>query len=209
MSSPYHQLLGFESYTIIASEHLDFLNAHWRKRFYVYLAMAQLIAGAILVDGNGAILLNGTESYCQYSSIDVHYEKLFTMQELSFPDRMSQHPNPLKITMIFTDNSENCIRIDDETISPKVGPYTKNFNVSKNTKIFLCIGSIEHMNKILNAPDHMRLLSVGIDPLMHLCTRENPTDPFEGDILMEMTLISSIHIHLSKSSDNSKIWTDQ
>lgn len=48
------------------------------------MAVSQLLAGAILVGGNQALLLNGVESYGRYPSTDAHFEKvLFAFIDLA------------------------------------------------------------------------------------------------------------------------------
>lgn len=179
--SPYRQLLAFESYTHITEEHLELLNAHWRKRPWMFMAVSQLLAGAVLVDGNQALLLNGVESYSRYPSIDAHFEKVQPTQESSIADLTSQYPNMLKITKLYVDNSEklvigtktlnilaiSSIRIDDSKIAPEVGPSTKQFTPSIRTRIFLSISSIQLANDTLNSSDG-KVLSVGMDALVHI-----------------------------------------
>jgi hypothetical protein len=87
--SPYRQILAFESYTQITEEHLELLNAHWRKRPWISMAFSQLLAGAVFVDGNQALFLNGVKSYNRYPSIDVHYEKVQRTQGSTIPDLTS------------------------------------------------------------------------------------------------------------------------
>ncbi|KAI8988045.1 hypothetical protein BDF20DRAFT_804306, partial [Mycotypha africana] len=142
--SPYRQILAFEEYRHITEEHLDLLNSHWRKRSYMFMITSQLLAGAILVDGSQALLLNGVKSYSRYPSIDAHFENVSSTQELSIPQLSSQYSNKLKITKINMDNSEklilgsktmnilviSSIRIDDSKIAPEVGPSTFNFTPS-------------------------------------------------------------------------------
>lgn len=142
------------------------------------MATSQLLAGAILVDGNQALLLNGVEAYCRYPSVDVHHENLTTTQESSVPELTSQYPNELKITKINVDKSEklilgsrtmnvlvvSSIRIDDAKLAPEVGPSTSNFSPSKNTQIFLASSSIKLANKILDDPSSLTLC----DPVSNL-----------------------------------------
>lgn len=66
-----------------------------------------MIAGAILVDGNNALLLNGVESYCRYPAIDAHYEKLSLAKQSSIPDHSSQYPNLLKIVKYILTSPKN------------------------------------------------------------------------------------------------------
>ncbi|KAG1040512.1 hypothetical protein G6F43_012274 [Rhizopus delemar] len=49
-NSPYSQLLAFDNYTIFNEEHLELLNAHWRKRPWMHLMVGHLLASSILVD---------------------------------------------------------------------------------------------------------------------------------------------------------------
>ena len=56
------------------------------------------------------------------------------------------------------------IRIDDSKLAPEVGPSTKNFTPSKDTRIFVSTSSIYLANKILKDPDSLKLS----DPLVHL-----------------------------------------
>lgn len=142
------------------------------------MVTSQLQAGAILVDGNQALVINGVESYCRYPSVDVHHENLSNTQESSIPDLCSQYPNQLKITTINVDKSEklvigsksmnvlvvSSIRIDDSKLAPEVGPSTKNFTPSKNTQIFLATSSIKLANKILDDPSSLTLC----DPVLNL-----------------------------------------
>ncbi|KAI8982056.1 hypothetical protein BDF20DRAFT_834710 [Mycotypha africana] len=178
-NSPYRQLLAFDNYTMLDEKHLELLNAHWRKRPWMYMMVGRLLASSILVDGSYALLLTGVESYCRYSSIDAHVEKV--PHQSSLPDLMSQYPNKLKITKILFDNSEklvigsntcnilaiSSIRIDDAKIAPEVGASTKKFSPSTNTRIFLSTTSIKKAMELFNASSD-RLLSLGADPLTHI-----------------------------------------
>lgn len=47
----------------------------------MYRVTSQLLAGAILIGGNQALLLNGVESYSRYPSIDAHFENVSNSQE--------------------------------------------------------------------------------------------------------------------------------
>lgn len=64
--------------------------------------------------------------------------------------------------------SISSIWIDDETISPEVGPSTKTFNVSSSTKLFLCNGYIEKVNRIMSSTDRQHVLPSGADYLLYL-----------------------------------------
>ncbi|KAG2233959.1 hypothetical protein INT48_009772 [Thamnidium elegans] len=88
--STYHQVLAFEEHRHITEKHLDLLNSHWRKCSFMYMATSQSLAGAILVDGSQALLLNGVDSYSRYPSIDAHFENISSTQESSIPQLSSQ-----------------------------------------------------------------------------------------------------------------------
>lgn len=149
-------MLAFGNYTTLNEEHLELLDAHWRKRSWMHLMVGRLLASSILVDGSHALLLNGVESYCRYSSLNAHFEK--ALHQSSLPDFNSQYPNKLKIAKILFDNSEklvirsntcnifaiSSIRIDDNKIVPEVGASTKNFTPSKNMQVFLSATSIKN-----------------------------------------------------------------
>lgn len=47
------------------------------------------------------------------------------------------------------------IRIDDSKLAPEIGPSTKNFAPSKNTRIFVSTSSIQLANKILKGPNRL------------------------------------------------------
>lgn len=123
----------------------------------MYMAMPQLLAGTVLVDGNQVLLLNGVELYGRYPSIDVHFENVLSIQESTIPSLSSQYSNKFKITKINVDKLEklalgpktmnllvmSSIRIDDSRLASEVGPSTKIFTPSKNTRVFLSTSSIQ------------------------------------------------------------------
>ncbi|KAI9351647.1 hypothetical protein BD770DRAFT_412834 [Pilaira anomala] len=74
--SLYGQILAFESYVYISEEQLQFLNAPWREKSWMFIAVSQLFSGAVLVDGNQALLINGVDPYSQYPSIDAHSDQV-------------------------------------------------------------------------------------------------------------------------------------
>lgn len=141
--------------------------------------VGRLLTSSIIVDGNHALLLNGVESYCRYSSIDAHFENV--PLQTSLPDFKSQYPNKLNITKISYDNFEkliigsntcnflaiSSIRVDEIKISPEVDASTKNFNPSTHARIFLSTTSIEDARKVINGSSD-QLLSMGADPLTYI-----------------------------------------
>jgi hypothetical protein len=62
-NSPYSQLLAFGNCTMLNEEHLELLNAHWRKRPWMHLMVGRLLASSILVYDSHALLLNGVVMY--------------------------------------------------------------------------------------------------------------------------------------------------
>jgi hypothetical protein len=145
------------------------------------MAVSRLLAGAVLIDGNQVLLLDGVGTYSRYPSIDDHYEKVQPTQESLIPDFTSQYPNMLKIAKIYVDNSEklvigtktfniltiSSIRIDDSKIVPEIGSLTKQFTLSKGTRIFLSISLIQLFTNNLKSSNG-KVLHVGINNLVHI-----------------------------------------
>lgn len=96
-NSAYSQLLAFDNNVMSNEEHLELLNAHWRKRPWMYL----LVASSILVDDSHALLLNGVESYCRYPSIDAHFEKKFRVNHHFLISSPSTHACEKKMLSLY------------------------------------------------------------------------------------------------------------
>ncbi|GAA5809880.1 hypothetical protein MFLAVUS_003295 [Mucor flavus] len=190
-ASPYKQLLVFEYLTAITEEHLQILNATWRKKPYMFMAVSQLLAGSLLVDGGHGLLLNGVESYNIYPSVDSHFENVPQSQESYIPNLESQYSNMLKITRLCFDNPEKLLigtKTADKYVKKRQYDSLKVFtrrkmivllfeiSLYKSTANVLAISSIrivdfkmspEVANNTLKSSTG-KVLPIGMDPLVHM-----------------------------------------
>ncbi|CAO3613976.1 unnamed protein product [Mucor hiemalis] len=88
----------------------------------MYRVTSQLLAGAILIDGNQALLLNGVES------VDVH-QSMHTLKTFQIPKNNTW----VELMNVLVISS---LRIDDSKLAPEVGLSTNNCTPPKNTRVF-------------------------------------------------------------------------
>lgn len=182
--SPYKNLLAFDQYEEIVESELTLLNTSWEDKSYLCLAISQLIAGSIIVTPTEALLINGVESYSRDPSVDAHAEKAQSFAESSVPTILSQYPNSLNICLRRSDKSnklligsQTCnllvvssIRIDNDSFLPSVGPTTKHFKPTTNTKLYISRKSNDQcMSTITKAENRAALLlPQTVNPIQHL-----------------------------------------
>lgn len=161
-SQPYSFLLKLDQYTELSKTERSLLNKDWLFGDEVRLACAQLLAGAILVDGEQILFLNTVEVYARSSSLDTHHERLDPVASFSsVPTPLNKYQN-MAVLGYENDNSKkliigtysfnalvtSSIRLD-QTSELETGPSTKQFSPSRNTQIFIAQTSRIAANDII------------------------------------------------------------
>lgn len=124
---------------------------------------SQLLAGAILIEGPTAIIINAVEPYSRDTLLDAHHEWRLFGTATSFPSKPNKY-GFLRICQLLTLDglkltigSRTCnflvtssLRLD--IISINLGPSTTHFTPSQNTKLFLDVSSIDACKSKLSSP---------------------------------------------------------
>jgi hypothetical protein len=161
-SKAYSFLLKLDQYHEVSIGDRQILNRDWMYGEEVRLASAQLLGGAILVDGEQLLFINTAEVYARSPSLDVHHERLDPVATFSSVPTPSGPYNNLSVLAYENDNSRkliigtysfnalvtSSIRLDlDHDL--ETGPSTKNFSPSPYTKIFIANTSQTAVNDII------------------------------------------------------------
>ncbi|KAI7853567.1 hypothetical protein BDC45DRAFT_148601 [Circinella umbellata] len=59
----------------ITKETVSLLNEDWLQYPQLHFCLSQLLAGAILIDGTSALVINSIEPYCRDVLLDAHHER--------------------------------------------------------------------------------------------------------------------------------------
>lgn len=133
----------------------DLLNRDWLQYPQMRYCASQLLAGAIIIEGSTAVIINALEPYSGDTVLDAHHEerRLFGTAT-SFPSKRNQYgflsicqlstPDGLKLII----GSRTCnflvtssLRLD--IISASLGPATTHFTPSQTTsRLFLDVDFI-------------------------------------------------------------------
>ncbi|KAI9016549.1 hypothetical protein CLU79DRAFT_317612 [Phycomyces nitens] len=138
----------------ITNEMVDLLNRDWLEYPQMQYCTSKLLAGAILIEGPTAIIINAVEPYCRDTLLDAHHERRLFGIETSFHSKPTKYgflriyqlstPGGLKLTIgsrICNLLVTSSLRLD--IISVNLGPTTTHFTPSKNTMVFLNVSSID------------------------------------------------------------------
>lgn len=93
----------------IAGEMVDLLNRDWLEYPQVRYCTSQLLAGAILIEGPTAIIINAVEPYSRDTLLDAHHERRLFGTATSLPSKPNKYdflqicqlltPDGLKLTI--------------------------------------------------------------------------------------------------------------
>ena len=157
----------------------DVLNGDWNFHPVLRYASSLLLTGTILVDGVQALHINCVEPYSRDTMLDAHHERRFG-GESSFPLRCGRY-GFLRICNLQTvDGSKlvvgsstsnflitSSLRLDKESV--EVGPSTKHFAASDDSRLFInskSLGSVKEM--IVNTTNHYAVNNSQQLPAMYL-----------------------------------------
>ncbi|KAL9536830.1 hypothetical protein MBANPS3_012331 [Mucor bainieri] len=161
----YQSVLSHDSFAKAKSDAISILNTCWRNLPHMAQVQGTLLSGAILVDGEQALLLNCVEAYGRLASIDAYHEHHSGSPE--------NHSLPLPNTLY---NNIVCKLLDDKLVIgtkassilatsnlrldlyppvPEVGPYTTNFFPSEATSIILSKASVKKVNEIIESENFL------------------------------------------------------
>jgi hypothetical protein len=178
-SSKYSGLLKHDNYSEMNEDLLDICNTDWTTKPSLRLACAQLMAGALLVEGKQIIIINCIEVYARLPTLDRHFERFSssTNPDSSIPTISNKYKG-LNVTILNNHNSRkltigtfvfnglvtSSLRLDMDA-EPELGASTLNFTPSANTKVYIAHSSItsakiimEKDNNYFNRYDHMSQL---------------------------------------------------
>lgn len=145
----------------------NILNQDWIQYPQLRYCTSQLLAGAILVEGGTAIILNAIEPYARDTLLDAHHERRLFGSPSSFPSTPGRH-GYLSICLLPTPDGQKLVlgtrtcnflvtsslRLD--CMSVNLGPTTSHFAPSENTRVFLDSRSIEIVQPMLSDPSTIR-----------------------------------------------------
>ncbi|ORY92363.1 hypothetical protein BCR43DRAFT_508442 [Syncephalastrum racemosum] len=147
----------------LTHELVNILNRDWLEYPQMRFCGSQLLAGAILLEGQTSIVLNTVEPYGRDPLLDAHYERQ-SGSFSSFPETSGTY-GLLSILLFDTSDGKKLIigtrpsnflvtasmRLDTRSIN--LGPTTSHFSPSEKTRIFLDKKSIELVAPMLTNPE--------------------------------------------------------
>ncbi|KAI9595880.1 hypothetical protein BDF19DRAFT_413340 [Syncephalis fuscata] len=156
---PYNNCISINDFSELDAKLCYHLNKDWRFKKSMMYFCSQVLAGAILMEGTTAILVNCLEVYGRTPSVDAHHERFLTGKSsrmTSHPPNDSLYPG-VHATIQYEDNSRrlvigtnamnalvtSSIRIDNE-IEPDVGSSTMQFKPTCKTRIFVSSKSAKY-----------------------------------------------------------------
>ncbi|KAI8639730.1 hypothetical protein BD408DRAFT_434941 [Parasitella parasitica] len=146
----------YEEFTL---EHSNILSRDWLEYPQLRYCGFQILAGAILAEGQNSILLNTVEPYSHDPLLGARYERLSADQS-SFPETLGIY-GFLPIYLIDTQNGKKLIigtrtcnflvtssmRMDVHSVN--LGPSTTHFTPTNKTRLFLDKASLDIVKPML------------------------------------------------------------
>ncbi|GAA5808873.1 hypothetical protein MFLAVUS_002272 [Mucor flavus] len=140
-------------------EHSNILSRDWLEYPQLRYCGSQMLAGAILAEGQNSILLNTVEPYSRDPLLDAHYERLSADQS-SFPETLDIY-GFLSICLIDTQDGKKLIigtrtcnflvtssmRLNFHSVN--LGPSTTHFTPTNKTRLFLDKASLDVVKPML------------------------------------------------------------
>ncbi|KAG0165829.1 hypothetical protein DFQ29_001312 [Apophysomyces sp. BC1021] len=147
-------------HTELTEELCNILNRDWLEYPQLRCCGPQILAGAILVEGTTAIILNTIESYSRDCLTDAHHEQRQLGSPSSFPERRGLY-GYLNICLLNTADGQKLVlgtrtcnllvtsslRLDKESVN--LGPSTTHFAPSEKTRVFVDLESIHSAKSML------------------------------------------------------------
>ncbi|KAG2200633.1 hypothetical protein INT47_007377 [Mucor saturninus] len=150
------------SHTELSENHVQILNRDWLEYPQLRFCGSQLLAGAIIIEGQASILCNTIEPYGRDPLLDAHYERSPVIS--SFPNELKMYgyirvcilntPDGQKLTI----GTRTCnflvtssMRLDINSCN--IGPATSHFRPSDTSRVFLDNSSIQSATNMLNNPN--------------------------------------------------------
>ncbi|CEG67171.1 hypothetical protein RMATCC62417_03638 [Rhizopus microsporus] len=167
-TSPFYKFISNQSYIELSKDIVETLNNDWTFNPQLRFACSQAFAGAILLEGFTAIIINCVEPYGRLKKTDAHHERRLesSMHSSSYPQTESKYGwissviveednvTKLKIgTTSFNLLVTSSIRLDNKPNTQDIiqmGSKTTNFVPTVNTSIYLDKKSIELANSLLD-----------------------------------------------------------
>ncbi|KAI9026401.1 hypothetical protein CLU79DRAFT_741614 [Phycomyces nitens] len=152
------------------TELVRLLNSDWRIQPAARFGTSALLAGAVLMDDQQLLYVNGIEPYNRLPTLNSHFERFDIMSTM--PQDGPIYEN-VCVTKLKDDNSEKLVistqtaiflvvssmRLD-RNCGPELGPTTTNFNPSSQTRIFCSENAIDAASKIIERKQ-MRIFDFG------------------------------------------------
>ncbi|GAA5799033.1 hypothetical protein HPULCUR_004442 [Helicostylum pulchrum] len=140
-------------------KHIKSTSRDWLEYPQLRYCGSQMLAGAILAEGQNSILLNTVEPYSRDLLLDAHYERLSADQS-SFPETLGIY-GFLFICLIDTQDGKKLIigtrtcnflvtssmRLDVHSVN--LGPSTTHFTPTNKTRLFLDKASLDIVKPML------------------------------------------------------------
>lgn len=138
------------------------LNGDWSLYPELKYATSLAFAGGILVDGQAAIMMNTVEPYGRDAVSEAHFERRLEGSPSSYPRKeglygylgvflLPSSESGKKQLVIGTRSCNvlvtSSMRLDISSIN--VGAFTRHFEPSDNTRIFLTIAGLKHAGEAL------------------------------------------------------------
>ncbi|KAF7727540.1 hypothetical protein EC973_007413 [Apophysomyces ossiformis] len=163
--------LKSEKYVELTTHVVDLLNEDWLLYPQLRYVTSSIFAGAIMIEGNTALLINCVEPYGRLKAVDAHYERRLQKDTSSFPEKAGKY-GWLKIVSSSEEGGQklkigtrtcnllvtSSVRIDNGSgYAPELGPFTRNFRPSEKTKTFLDSASLASGKEMLEDDECRRV----------------------------------------------------